>query len=259
MIFNVNLNIPKSAIFQELGWEPVIAFMDRQRISYFSRLKGMPNTRLCKIVFNELNALQNGTCKYLNYMKNILISSGLDHYFESDIKLSVFNKMFGEQVRCKELEEIGKKTSLGIYTNMNVKCGKQYYLNGIGNFRSTRLKLLARTNYLPLNYTLRQLHIKDCATCPLCSNVDETLEHFLFECTAYEAIRKQVFETVSDFTTPLFDLDFTDIPYVCQMQFLIGDFGFLINNDIGEFFDKIGKSMLIQFYKVRCELLQAVT
>ena len=258
MIFSVNLNIPKSAMFQELGWEPINAFMDRQRVSYFSRLKGMPNSRLCKLVFNELHSLPNGTCKYLNYIKDILTSTGLDHYFTSDIKFGTFNRIFGDQVRCKELLEISKKTSLGAYTNMNIKSGKQEYLYGIGDFRSSRLKLLARTNYLPLNDTLKQLHIKDSATCPLCSNADETLEHFLLKCTAFEAIRRQLIESVCDFTSSFIDLGFTDLSPMCQIQFLIGDFGYLLNNDIGDFFDKIGKSMLIQFYKARCEFLQAV-
>ena len=258
MIFSVNLNIPKSAMFQELGWEPINAFMDRQRVSYFSRLKGMPNSRLCKLEFNELHSLPNGTCKYLNYIKDILTSTGLDHYFTSDIKFGTFNRIFGDQVRCKELLEISKKTSLGAYTNMNIKSGKQEYLYGIGDFRSSRLKLLARTNYLPLNDTLKQLHIKDSATCPLCSNADETLEHFLLKCTAFEAIRRQLIESVCDFTSSFIDLGFTDLSPMCQMQFLIGDFGYLLNNDIGDFFDKIGKSMLIQFYKARCEFLQAV-
>ena len=59
LIFNTNMTIPISALFLELGWEPINDFLDRQRISYFSRLQNFPCTRLCKIVFDELKDSQS--------------------------------------------------------------------------------------------------------------------------------------------------------------------------------------------------------
>ena len=37
IILRTKMNIPISALLLELGWEPINAFLDRQRISYFSR------------------------------------------------------------------------------------------------------------------------------------------------------------------------------------------------------------------------------
>jgi hypothetical protein len=37
IILRTKINIPISALLLELGWEPINAFLDRQRISYFSR------------------------------------------------------------------------------------------------------------------------------------------------------------------------------------------------------------------------------
>jgi hypothetical protein len=37
LIMNTRMNIPKSALFLELGWEPVYTFMNRQRARSFKR------------------------------------------------------------------------------------------------------------------------------------------------------------------------------------------------------------------------------
>jgi hypothetical protein len=102
LIFNTNMTIPKSALFLELGWEPINDFLDRQRISYFSRLQNLPCTRLCKIVFYELKDSQShpkwdylNLIMYVGFLKN----AGLDHYLNSDINMFTFKKFFGEYVR----------------------------------------------------------------------------------------------------------------------------------------------------------------
>jgi hypothetical protein len=45
-VFITNMNIPKSALFLELGWEPINDYLDRQRVSYFARIKKLTITRL---------------------------------------------------------------------------------------------------------------------------------------------------------------------------------------------------------------------
>jgi hypothetical protein len=96
------MTIPKSALFLELGWEPINDFLDRQRISYFSRLQNLACTRLCKIVFYELKDSQShpkwdylNLIMYVGFLKN----AGLDHYLNSDINMFTFKKFFGEYVR----------------------------------------------------------------------------------------------------------------------------------------------------------------
>jgi hypothetical protein len=72
LIFYTNMTIPKSALFLELGWEPINDFLDRQRISYFSRLQNLPCKRLCKIVFDELKDSQSyPKWDYLNNVRRV--------------------------------------------------------------------------------------------------------------------------------------------------------------------------------------------
>jgi hypothetical protein len=54
VLYKCKLDIPISALLLELGWEPINAFLDRQRISYFSRFSELNSTRLCKQTFDEL-------------------------------------------------------------------------------------------------------------------------------------------------------------------------------------------------------------
>jgi hypothetical protein len=46
--------IPKAALLLELGWEPILDFINRQKVSYYKRLLELPDNRLCKSVFNEM-------------------------------------------------------------------------------------------------------------------------------------------------------------------------------------------------------------
>ena len=50
LILNTNINIQMSALFLKLGWEPINDYLDRQRVSYFARIKKLPITRLCKLL-----------------------------------------------------------------------------------------------------------------------------------------------------------------------------------------------------------------
>jgi len=54
LILNTNINIPKSALFLDLGREPINHYLDRQRVSYFYRIKKVPITRLWKLVLMEV-------------------------------------------------------------------------------------------------------------------------------------------------------------------------------------------------------------
>jgi hypothetical protein len=54
IVLRTKINIPISALLLELGWEPINRFLDRQRISYFSRFSELNSTRLCKQTFDEL-------------------------------------------------------------------------------------------------------------------------------------------------------------------------------------------------------------
>jgi hypothetical protein len=92
--------------------------------------------------------------KYVNYMKNIFQSIGLDHYHYGNFNTNIFKHFFGKAVQNKELSRRLEMSSLSNYSTFNISLGKQAYLCSINDFWVSRLKFLARTNYLPLNERL---------------------------------------------------------------------------------------------------------
>jgi hypothetical protein len=54
IVIKTRVNIPKAALLLELWWEPIVDFINRQKVSYYKRLLELPDNRLCKSVFNEM-------------------------------------------------------------------------------------------------------------------------------------------------------------------------------------------------------------
>jgi hypothetical protein len=215
------INIPISALLLELGWEPINAFLDRQRISYFSRFSELNSTRLCKQTFDELFSKNIKEWPYFDYIQSLFESVGLDHFINGSFNKGTFSKLFGEFTRRKELDNIDTKSSLHLYKTFNITGRTQKYLININDFRGSRLKLLARTNCLPVNSTLCRMQIRTNPQCTICTNnYEENVNHVLLECEAYTNLRN---ELNSDITT-LFcgqniDADFTGLPPHGKMMF----------------------------------------
>ena len=93
------MNIPKSALFLELGWESINDYLaiDRQRVSYFARIKKLPITRLCKLVPMEVEYSNTGSSsgwKYLDYLKFVFNNVGLEHLINNEINMRVFSYLY---------------------------------------------------------------------------------------------------------------------------------------------------------------------
>ena len=112
---NWKMSFLKSALLSEFGWEPINEFLDRQRVNYFARFDELPAHRLCKIVFMELNNSECVEWKYVNYMKNIFQSIGLDHYYYGHFNTNIFKHFFGKAVQDKELSRRLEMSSLSNY------------------------------------------------------------------------------------------------------------------------------------------------
>ena len=182
IILRTKFNLPKAAILLELGWEPLSVFIDRQRISYYKRLLRLPNHRLCKQVYNEM-INNNGTFwDYDSLNLDIIRDVTPDvSCFESQRQASL-NSMFGTSTRNKLMLEVQTKSSLDLYQNCFVKIGRQSYLCD-NDFRSSRLKLLARTKTIPLKTYLYRMNMSQTDVCDLCNaEVGEDLEHVFFDC-----------------------------------------------------------------------------
>jgi hypothetical protein len=118
LIINTNMTIPKSTLFLELGWEPIKDFLDRQRISYFSRLHNLPCKRLCKIVFDELKDSQfHPKWDYLNNVRRVFENAGLDHYLNSDLYTATFRAYLWRIKRMVSIQHIHERLTVGVLSS----------------------------------------------------------------------------------------------------------------------------------------------
>ena len=83
VIIKTRLNPRKCAVIHELGLEPIHDFSNRHRLSYFSGLQALPDSRLCKITYTDLLTFSGdarGPWNYITYMKNLI--SNFDVYID---------------------------------------------------------------------------------------------------------------------------------------------------------------------------------
>ena len=110
---------------------------------------------------------------------------------------NIFKHFFGKAVQEKELSRRLELSSLSNYNTFNTSPGKQAYLERINIFWASRLKFLARTNYLPLNERLFKINLRESSKCNTCDNdIVEDLHHFLFECKTLRGIKQELFEEI---------------------------------------------------------------
>jgi hypothetical protein len=75
---------------------PINAFLDRQRISYFSRFSELNSTRLCKQTFDELFSKNIKEWPYFDYIRSLFESVGLDHFINGSFNKGTFYTFLGE-------------------------------------------------------------------------------------------------------------------------------------------------------------------
>ena len=258
-ILRTKLNIPKAAILLELGWEPLSVFIDRQRISYYKRLLRLPNHRLCKQVYNEMINNNDTFWDYDTLNLDIIRDVTPDvSCFESQSQASL-NSMFGTNTRNKMMLEVQTKSSLDLYQNCFVRIGRQSYLCD-NDFRSSRLKLLARTKTIPLKKYLYRMNMSQTDVCDLCNaEVGEDLEHVFFDCPVYDEIRLKFSSLFNPepYECLVFNFSFAELLPAAKIQFLIGDIGYLFSSDVGYFYDSLGKMFLKECFDLRHDLLNS--
>ena len=111
---------------------------------------------------------KNSECvewKYVNYMKNIVQSIGLDHDYYGNFNTNISKHFFGKAAQDEELSRRLVMSSLSIYNTFNISPGKQAYLCSINYFWASRLKFLARINYLPLNERTFKINFRESSKC----------------------------------------------------------------------------------------------
>jgi hypothetical protein len=192
--------------------------------------------------------------KCLDHLKFVFNNIGLDNLINNEINMNTFKRFFGSFVREREFDYVNKKFSLEFFKNIFIFQGKQQYLSNVVEFQSSRLKLSARTNTIALNTTLNRMKLRDSPICEACPY--NSTEHFLLKCPAYKNIRDQSFQEIVDHMNVFMPfLDFTELSPLQKLQFLIVDTCYYHNQKCGDFFDRIGKTMVKRIYVLRSNVL----
>jgi hypothetical protein len=86
---------------------------------------------------------------------------------------------FDKAVQDKELSKRLEMSSLSNYNTFNISPGKQAYLCSINDFWASRLKFLARTNYLHSNERLFKINLCENFKYNICDDdiVKDLLKH----------------------------------------------------------------------------------
>ncbi|CAC5401896.1 unnamed protein product [Mytilus coruscus] len=200
------------------------------------------NDRLCKRVFSKMVQLNESVWKYVQEMNTYTESIGSDK----------FKCQYGNAITESLIIDVTTKSSLELYQHCYIKTGSQLYLEDISDFNSSRLKLLARTNYLPLKQFLFRMHMSEDNLCPICdSGESEDLEHFLNGCTSLEQTRSKFFTLFASFNNR--NVSFLELSPRAQVLFLVGDIGYAyaFNDEIGSFYDVYGRMYLLELFRLR--------
>ena len=151
-------------------------------------------------------------------------------------------------------------SSLSIYNTFNISPGKQAYLCSINDLWASRLEFLARTNYLPLNERFFSINLCESFKCNICDDdIVKDLHHFLFECKTLRGIRQELFEEIETVIQSVFfsDLAFSDLQPFQKLQFLIGDFCFSFNTELGFLLDQLSQKLLGKMIKEWAILIES--
>ena len=121
--------------------EPILDFINRQKVSYYKRLLELPDNRLCKSVFNDMVRKGNSFWNYKEHVSSLLNQPDVN----IGINIKEFNRLYGSPARYKLLMEVSSKIALISINSVLLALGKQNYLNNHNDLYASRLKLLSRT------------------------------------------------------------------------------------------------------------------
>ena len=203
----------RAAILSELGWTPIIDHLDILRTAYYKHLLNMDESRLSKVVFNEMSKMHN---KHTNqktafdYHKNLQIifqERGMDHMFtvDGDIDITKFKVAVNESYTSTLLKDIENSSSLLLLKTLkdNVQCSG-YLETSNGTFKAKQLKFKLRTGVLGLGADLVRQH-RGQGTCTACGQF-ENAKHFILQCPSYNDLRRDMFNSIKQETeTQMFD------------------------------------------------------
>ena len=201
-VLKINSTPSITATLGELGWLPFREQLDINRVAYYSYVSRMPETRITKIVYRELENLDHaGTItnfKYIDNIRQLFVKNGLDHMHEikDDVcPMQTFKQFTYSRYMQEFNKDIAEYPSLQLYRMVKESTfAPEYIKSGSQNFKWTQLKFRLRTGVSSIGEDLHRQH-REQGLCKHCGQF-ESKKHFIFQCTAYTEARQCLYKNI---------------------------------------------------------------
>jgi hypothetical protein len=259
-----------SAIRAELGLEPLSDRRLRAQLRWFGKLRRMEPHRLPARVHAMSSGARSWQAELEGQWQTLGGASGqadlqLHTLFPAGGGPSCFvraGRILREASQQRLRQNMSQRTTLVHLPDIPLyPLSLQPYLRGPATGAGTHLKMQCRTGSLPVNRLLFVRHVAPNPFCPCClpqSQKDETVEHFLLHCPAYDECRAKLHDALTPLLLPPaapFDIYSADNTS-CTAATLLGD-KFWIDNGC---FNQANKAICVfleESWKVRVNRLPA--
>jgi len=197
-------NVHRLALFVEYGLPNLRILHQELYLAYAHRLAALPSSQLSRQLFYEqYNTIPSHTTPkslipFGQRVKSIEASWVVDHASVTP----AFKRSLRTRALSLQLVQLRESPSSGILRNLSLKpAPTSYILLEPRQVAILRAKLRLNRNHLNHNRYRRKLTLSP--YCPVCPSLEETGQHVLFSCPAFDAARYQCFNTLAAYGCPV--------------------------------------------------------
>ena len=233
MICKILLGVQKSTtnigVLLELGRIPMQLYAIKFSVKNWERIR---KKKANNLLLDSYQDAMNENCLWILNIKRTLENNGMLNLFLNEVEnkpLFIHKKIFqrlSDQFHQTAFESIrGDNSKLRTYSIFKTNIGFEGYLSEIEDLQiRTQLTKFRLSNHNLMIETGRHKKLtKEMRVCPFCPNLVETESHFLLNCTTYNTVRDQIFNSISE-RNPMFPLYTTNE----KLQYIMTN----INNDV---------------------------
>ena len=216
-VLHVKATTSNVIVIGESGQMPPSVYCHINALCYLKRLHDLPDTKIVKQVYNELNRLHQCGVKTwvtkvceLAEQYHVDISSNIQN-FKKYCKMTVSNCY--KHSWLLEVTNINRNPILRTYTMFKTEFGSEKYIEAISDcrYRIAMTKLRSSSHTLEVErgrYTKPKTNICE-RLCPVCNVIEDEI-HFLANCKLYDAERTDFFGKVKAKIQNLHELNDAD-------------------------------------------------
>ena len=190
---------------------PTSVFAQVNTISYYERLKTLPETSILKAVFNEQRRLHHlGFRTWYGRVWELARNYGLDlaqDLQKSHIQETLINSF--KQKWASDINDISMHPLLQTYRLIKIAFKLEPYLSTVSNYRYrnalTRLRTSSHTLQIERGRHTRPITPVNKRLCANCYEIEDEF-HFLIECKLYSNERNALFDKICRTSLPDFVL-----------------------------------------------------